>query len=126
MHLFVKPGGMHDPKHRPLTRQSEPEPVAVSLFLQGCAVGPKYKAPPLSGCGFCTVSQQVGCAGLPQHSAASLDVWWTGFNDPMLVTIVERALSQNLDLAASLERVNQVSGYCFSGRGRETLSGWAN
>ena len=31
-----------------------------------------------------------------------------GFHDPMLVTIVQRGLRQNLDLAASLERVNQA------------------
>ena len=40
--------------------------------------------------------------------APSLDKWWTGFNDPALTKIVERALSQNLDLAASFTLVQQA------------------
>jgi NodT family efflux transporter outer membrane factor (OMF) lipoprotein len=39
--------------------------------------------------------------------APKLDDWWTGFNDPMLETIVTRALDQNLDLRASIARVAQ-------------------
>jgi NodT family efflux transporter outer membrane factor (OMF) lipoprotein len=37
-----------------------------------------------------------------------LDTWWTAFDDPMLVTVVQCALEQNLDLAAAFERVNQA------------------
>jgi NodT family efflux transporter outer membrane factor (OMF) lipoprotein len=37
-----------------------------------------------------------------------LDTWWTGFDDPELTRIVERVLSQNLDLAESLARVEQA------------------
>ena len=37
-----------------------------------------------------------------------LDAWWTGFDDPMLVTVVQRALQQNLDLAAAFDRVTQA------------------
>ena len=37
-----------------------------------------------------------------------LDAWWTGFDDPMLVTVVQRALQQNLDLAAAFARVTQA------------------
>ena len=80
--------------------------LLFGLFLQGCAVGPKYKAPPPPGSAFAPFHNKIDAPG--SNNAPSLDVWWTGFNDPMLVTIVERALSQNLDLAASLERVNQA------------------
>lgn len=38
----------------------------------------------------------------------SLDTWWTGFNDSQLVRIIQRALDQNLDLAAALARVEQA------------------
>src|SRR6185503_617491 len=38
---------------------------------------------------------------------APLDQWWTGFKDPMLITVIERALSQNIDLAAALARVDE-------------------
>ena len=37
-----------------------------------------------------------------------LDRWWTGFCDPVLTSIVERALEQNLDLASALARVDQA------------------
>jgi NodT family efflux transporter outer membrane factor (OMF) lipoprotein len=37
-----------------------------------------------------------------------IDRWWTGFRDPVLSGIVERALIQNLDLAAALARVDQA------------------
>jgi outer membrane protein TolC len=42
------------------------------------------------------------------HSAPPLDRWWTGFDDPMLVTVVQRALNENLDLDAALARVRQA------------------
>jgi len=44
----------------------------------------------------------------PGFSPPRLETWWTGFNDPMLVTVVQRALDQNLDLAAAFARVRQA------------------
>jgi NodT family efflux transporter outer membrane factor (OMF) lipoprotein len=40
--------------------------------------------------------------------APSLDTWWAGFQDAELTKIVQRALDQNLDLAASFARVEQA------------------
>ena len=37
-----------------------------------------------------------------------MSTWWNGFHDPVLSAIVTRALAQNLDLAASLARVEQA------------------
>lgn len=81
--------------------------LLLSLFLQGCSVGPKYKAPPPPGSELAPFHNKLEPPNLRDTPAPSLDGWWNGFKDPMLVTIVQRALSQNLDLAASLERVNQ-------------------
>ena len=81
--------------------------VLFGLLLQGCSVGPKYKGPPSQ----LRRSRPSITSRKPQprkQPAPPLDQWWTGFNDPMLVTIVQRVLRQNLDLAASLERVNQA------------------
>lgn len=76
--------------------------------MVGCSVGPRYKAP--------------AAALQPFHSAPSiearnagatapvLDTWWDGFHDPELSTIIQRAISQNLTLAASVARVEQASG----------------
>jgi hypothetical protein len=83
--------------------------MSMLLFgplLQGCSVGPKYKAP-TPGAGLVPFHNLVETPS-GNNPTPALDQWWTGFNDPMLVTIVQRALNQNLDLAASLERVNQA------------------
>jgi hydrophobe/amphiphile efflux-1 (HAE1) family protein/NodT family efflux transporter outer membrane factor (OMF) lipoprotein len=81
--------------------------LLLSVFLQGCSVGPKYKAPPPPGAELAPFHNKLDVPNSRYTPAPSLDEWWNGFKDPMLVTIVQRALSQNLDLAASLERVNQ-------------------
>ena len=81
--------------------------LLLNMFLQGCSVGPKYKAPPPPAAELAPFHNKLEVPNSRDTPAPSLDEWWNGFNDPMLVTIVQRALSQNLDLAASLERVNQ-------------------
>lgn len=82
--------------------------LLLSVFLQGCSVGPKYKAPPPPGASLAPFHNKLESSGSNNSPVPSLDQWWTGFNDPMLVTVVQRALNENLDLAASLERVNQA------------------
>jgi NodT family efflux transporter outer membrane factor (OMF) lipoprotein len=77
----------------------------VSAALAGCAVGPDYVAPKTEMTPFHNTEAVANRqTTLP---APKLDSWWTGFNDPMLETIVTRALDQNLDLQASIARVAQ-------------------
>ncbi|AJK45793.1 efflux transporter outer membrane subunit [Burkholderia plantarii] len=92
--------------------------AALAFALAGCAVGPDYKAPAdaLQPFHHAPADRHDGAAG----PAAPLDAWWTGFHDPMLVTIVDRALAQNLDLAAALARVQQARA-AASGAGAELL-----
>jgi len=75
--------------------------------LTGCAVGPEYKKPdaPLAASYHTASALAARKAKLP---APSLDTWWTGFQDPVLQSIVERVLAQNLDLAAAMARVEQA------------------
>lgn len=80
----------------------------LGIVLQGCSAGPKYKAPPPSASALAPFHNKIETLASENATTAPLDEWWTGFNDPMLVTVVQRALAQNLDLAASLERVNQA------------------
>ncbi|WP_070106157.1 efflux transporter outer membrane subunit [Burkholderia plantarii] len=80
--------------------------LIASAALAGCAVGPDYVAPtttmaPFHNTGAVAARQ----AALP---APQLDSWWTGFDDPMLVKVVQRALDQNLDLQAAIARVSQA------------------
>ncbi|HEY9102826.1 efflux transporter outer membrane subunit [Chitinimonas sp.] len=77
----------------------------LPLALAACAtVGPDYAAPkdamPEHFHG-----QSVGGANA---QPLKLDLWWTQFQDPALSRIIERALAQNLDLAAALARVEQA------------------
>jgi NodT family efflux transporter outer membrane factor (OMF) lipoprotein len=80
--------------------------LALGASLSGCAVGPKYHRPTVDLQAFHNApSIETRAASLP---APPLDQWWTGFHDPELTRIVQRALDQNLDLAAAMARVQQA------------------
>ena len=78
----------------------------IALLVAGCSVGPRYKQPVTK------LQPYENAPAIESRTAAppapALDTWWTGFNDPALTKIVERALAQNLDLAASFTRVQQA------------------
>ena len=81
--------------------------LALGLVLTGCEVGPRYKGPPAMA----LVDFHNGAAIESRPSdipAPPVETWWAGFRDPVLTRIVERALEQNLDLAAALARVDQA------------------
>jgi NodT family efflux transporter outer membrane factor (OMF) lipoprotein len=79
--------------------------LTVSMTLAACAVGPNY-IPPRSE--LVPFHNLADFSGAKSPSTPPLDRWWLGFNDPMLMTLVKRALEQNLDLAAALARVHQA------------------
>jgi NodT family efflux transporter outer membrane factor (OMF) lipoprotein len=89
----------------PLISQVRLSTLLLSLLLEGCLVGPRYKAPTPALAPF---HNHIDVPADKAASAPPLDRWWTGFNDPMLVTVVQRALNQNLDLATALARVSQA------------------
>src|ERR1700730_16736001 len=80
--------------------------LALSSSLTGCAVGPHYAKPTTNLAPFHNLAGVS--ATNPEFPAPALESWWTGFNDPMLVTVVQRALDENLDLAAAFARVSQA------------------
>jgi NodT family efflux transporter outer membrane factor (OMF) lipoprotein len=90
--------------------------LALSLILDGCAVGPNYVRPSSELTPFHNLAE----IGKQAPAAPPLDQWWTGFNDPMLVTIIERALKQNLDLEAAYARVRQARAVA-TGAGADLL-----
>ncbi|MDO3377329.1 efflux transporter outer membrane subunit [Geoalkalibacter halelectricus] len=77
--------------------------LCATLILAGCAVGPEFRTPEIP---------------LPDqwsddmHDASTLEAerlnWWTGFEDPMLEDLIERALDDNLDLRLQVERVREA------------------
>ena len=72
--------------------------------MVGCSVGPKYRPPVVPVQPF----HNVPPAGTQKSAAPLLDTWWEGFQDPQLTQIIQRSIDQNLDLAASLTRVEQA------------------
>lgn len=81
--------------------------VGGSVLLAGCAVGPRY-VPPVS---IQPPAFQGGPAVETRSSAAEtadMVSWWRAFNDPLLTSLVERGLAQNLDLQQASARVVQA------------------
>jgi NodT family efflux transporter outer membrane factor (OMF) lipoprotein len=77
--------------------------VAMSCALSGCVVGPNYQQPEISLTAFHSAPSER-----QDTSRANLDWWWTEFHDSLLTQTIREALAQNLDLAASLARVEQA------------------
>src|ERR1700723_987295 len=100
------------------TRKAMAMVLALSAGLAGCAVGPRYAKPTTNLAPFHNLAG-VG-ETKPEFPAPALESWWTGFSDPMLVTVVQRALDQNLDLAAAFARVNQARA-AAAGAGAQLL-----
>lgn len=81
--------------------------LSAATLLSGCAVGPRYVAP---------VSQAptsfIGAPAIAARAIGSepvdMTAWWRSFDDPLLVSYVDRALEQNLDLEQVRARVLQA------------------
>jgi NodT family efflux transporter outer membrane factor (OMF) lipoprotein len=69
--------------------------------LAGCSVGPNYQPAKLS---LPDAWAEVGPGGSTQ-GAAELVQWWRTFEDPMLDSLIERALKSNYDLQAAAARL---------------------
>jgi outer membrane protein TolC len=69
--------------------------LLLSTALAACTVGPDFTAPKTELVPFHNTADALVAQG---RSAPPLDQWWTGFDDPILVTVVQRALNENLDL----------------------------
>ncbi len=79
--------------------------LVLAFGLAGCEVGPNYQPPQA------TLAPFHNAAAVDARTAMApdrLDAWWGGFQDPALTRIVQRALDQNLDLAAAMARVQQA------------------
>jgi multidrug efflux system outer membrane protein len=75
------------------------------LFLAvGCTVGPNYKRPDISVPAAWKEAQQTGI----DTTGTDLARWWTSFNDPLLDSLVERALRSNLDLRIAEARIREA------------------
>jgi len=75
------------------------------LMAAGCEVGPDYRPPQI------TVKSAYGePTTAPSASAAptTLIQWWSGFHDPELDSLIQRAITNNLDLKNAESRLRQA------------------
>jgi NodT family efflux transporter outer membrane factor (OMF) lipoprotein len=77
---------------------------AALLFLAaGCAVGPDYKPPEVSA----PAGWQEGAQRGVDTQTADMAGWWKTFNDPLLDSLVVRAIQSNLDLRIAEARIRE-------------------
>ena len=78
-------------------------PVILAGLLAGCTVGPDYQRPEV------VVPATYAEAGTAAAlSDAELAAWWRRFGDPLLSSLIERALAQNLDIEAATARIREA------------------
>jgi len=78
--------------------------AGLMLSLAGCAaVGPVYQRPELAVPAAWNEAQPAGFDTRPTVLAS----WWTEFDDPLLDTLVERAVRSNLDLRLAEARIRE-------------------
>ena len=78
--------------------------AALALFVSGCTVGPDYKEPALAVPSAWNEAQQKGVEARPLE----LVRWWTAFEDPLLNSLVDRAVQSNLDLRVAEARIREA------------------
>jgi multidrug efflux system outer membrane protein len=78
--------------------------AALLLSSGACSVGPDYKEPALV---MPTAWNEAGQKGVGTRPA-ELTRWWTAFDDPLLNSLVERAIKSNLDLHIAEARIREA------------------
>ncbi|RVU02165.1 efflux transporter outer membrane subunit [Novosphingobium umbonatum] len=81
--------------------------LGSSLLLAGCSVAPRYERP-VSALAPAYHGEAAVAARNGATQTADLVDWWRSFNDPLLTSLVERGLAQNLDLQQAAARVFQA------------------
>src|SRR5262245_19019204 len=78
--------------------------LSLSAALSGCAVGPRFQA--------LKFQVPTQCRQAPSRSevAQPLEVrsWWTAFHDPLLDSLIARAVQSNWDLRIAEARVREA------------------
>src|SRR5438093_13297584 len=74
------------------------------VLLAGCAVGPDYREPRLAVPASWQEAQQKGIEIRP----VEMTRWWTTFNDPLLNSLVERAVQSNFDVRIAEARIREA------------------
>lgn len=79
----------------------------IILAVSACATAPAYIAPSLPTPTGYVAGPAIEARGAPGN-AVDLVKWWNSFGDPLLTSLVERSIAQNLDLQEAEARVVQA------------------
>jgi multidrug efflux system outer membrane protein len=91
-------------KNRKMIRIERIAAVGLMFLAAGCTVGPDYKRPDLLTPSTWNEAQQTGI----DATGTDLERWWTVFQDPLLDSLVERAVRSNLDLRVAEARIREA------------------
>ena len=83
-------------------RGAVPSLVAALLAVAGCQVGPAYRQPAVPVPQGWDNASPDGGQGLPDAD------WWAAFGSPQLDSLMRRARSGNLDIAAAAARIEEA------------------
>lgn len=76
--------------------------MVLLFILSGCMVGPNYhRAAAL-------VPDQFDATTQPSAAIVDLERWWESFDDPMLNSLIDRAVAANLDVRLAEARVREA------------------
>lgn len=108
--------------HLPLSKTLRLAPLALSLFLTGCAVGPDYQQPYQQP--MVTMAESYLYADLSKEEKSMNDLdhqkqgigqagerWWYQFGDTTLNTMIEDVQHQNIPLKMAAERIKMANSY---------------
>ncbi len=89
-------------------RRAAPWLTGMAMLLAGCTVGPNFDRPvPKVPADW---SARAAAATVPSGTPADPQdlEWWGRFNDRMLSSLIDRAVASNLDLRASVLRIEEA------------------
>ena len=91
-------------------------PAALAVAAAGCMVGPDYVRPETPEPVAWSAPLEHGLDPAPSDEEL-LARWWATLGDPLLTDLMERAVSNNLDLVAAEARVREARGRRVVARG---------
>lgn len=72
--------------------------IATTLFLSACAVGPDFERPTAD---LPQAYENAGALEMRPPEREDITKWWKRFNDPLLDSLIERALDNNFDIQSA-------------------------
>ncbi len=81
--------------------------------LSACSVGPDFTLPETRLPGSYIVKLDATTSTAKPAASVDLTQWWRSFRDPQLVSLVERSIAANPDIAIALARLQQARAQQF-------------